>query len=156
MRLRRIGRRRLIRSKIISRGFEDLRFNSNLHNSGRISGATNKGITIRARYLSTPRAHSGSSPLKLGPSIVMVRIWDHIVIHVAICIEPDRFLETWPPINRGQERPARGRLRLSQLTTSLFSNSQQVSPCLSESLPLSSSDALFPQSKVLHLWYLPS
>jgi hypothetical protein len=40
--------------------------------------------------------------------------------NIVICIEPDRFLETWPPIYRGQERPARDRLRLSQLSTRLF------------------------------------
>jgi hypothetical protein len=38
-----------------------------------------------------------------------------------ICTEPDRILETWPPIYRGQEL-ARDRLRLSQLITSLFSS----------------------------------
>jgi hypothetical protein len=32
-----------------------------------------------------------------------------------ICIESDRFLKTRPPIYRGQERPARDRLRLSQV-----------------------------------------
>jgi hypothetical protein len=41
--------------------------------------------------------------------------------NIVICIEPDQILETWPPIYRGQERPARDKLRLSQLSTSLFS-----------------------------------
>jgi hypothetical protein len=43
--------------------------------------------------------------------------YTNIVMH----IEPDRILETWPPIYRGQERPDRERLRLSQLIPSLFS-----------------------------------
>jgi hypothetical protein len=34
-------------------------------------------------------------------------------IDTVICIEPDRILETWSPIYRGQERLVRGRLRLS-------------------------------------------
>jgi hypothetical protein len=38
-----------------------------------------------------------------------------------ICIEPDRFLETLPPIYRGQERPARDRLRLSQVHHHVYS-----------------------------------
>jgi hypothetical protein len=28
---------------------------------------------------------------------------------IVICIGPDRFLETWPPIYRGYERPVRDR-----------------------------------------------
>jgi hypothetical protein len=84
---------------------------------GHSSSDSDKGITTKARYLSSPGARSGNSPWKLGPSIVIVEIRDHIVI----CIEPDRFFETWPPIYRGQKRLARDRLRLSQLATSLFS-----------------------------------
>jgi hypothetical protein len=38
-----------------------------------------------------------------------------------ICIEPDRILETWPPIYRGQERPARDWLRLSQVQYHAYS-----------------------------------
>jgi hypothetical protein len=83
---------------------------------------------------------------ELGPSITIVEIWDYIVCSIVICIEPNRILETWPPIYRGQERPAKDRLRLNQLSTSLFSNTHQILPCLSESLPSSSSDALFPRS----------
>jgi hypothetical protein len=84
-------------------------------------GPGDEGITTKARYLSTHRACSGNGPWKLGPSIVIVEIRDHIVIRIVICIEPDRFFETWPPIYRGQERPARDKLRLSELFTSLFS-----------------------------------
>jgi hypothetical protein len=40
---------------------------------------------------------------------------------IVILVEPDRILETWPPIYRGQERPTRDRLRLSQLIARLFS-----------------------------------
>jgi hypothetical protein len=38
-----------------------------------------------------------------------------------ISIEPDRFLETWQPIYRGQERPARDRLRVSQVYYHVYS-----------------------------------
>jgi hypothetical protein len=120
MKSRKRRRRRLIKSKITSQRYEDLRF-SRIYNSGRISGATDKGITIEACYFSTPGARLSNSPWKLGPSIVIVEIQDHIVIRIVICIGPNRFFETWPPIYRGQERPARDRLRLSQLSTSLFS-----------------------------------
>jgi hypothetical protein len=37
-----------------------------------------------------------------------------------------QFLETWPPIYRGQERPARDRLRLSQVHHHVYS---QYMPC---------------------------
>jgi hypothetical protein len=49
---------------------------------------------------------------------------------IVICIEPDRILETWPPIYRGQERPARDRLRLSQLSTTFILNTHETLPCL--------------------------
>jgi hypothetical protein len=75
----------------------------------------------KGRYLSIPGARSGNSLRKLGPSIVIVEIRDHIVIRIVICIESDRIFKTWPPIYRGQKRPVRDRLRLSQLSTSLFS-----------------------------------
>jgi hypothetical protein len=51
---------------------EDLRFNPN-YNSGRISEASDKGIAIKAHYLSTPGAR------ELGPSIDVIEIWDDIV-----------------------------------------------------------------------------
>jgi hypothetical protein len=70
---------------------------------------SNNGIATKACYLSTPRARSGSSPWKLGPSIVLVKIRDHIVIRIVICIEPDRFLETWPPIPAYSQRRAKFR-----------------------------------------------
>jgi hypothetical protein len=53
-------------------------------------------------------------------------------IDTVICIEPNRILETWPPIYRGQEKPARARLRLSQLSTTLILNTHQTSPCLTD------------------------
>jgi hypothetical protein len=40
---------------------------------------------------------------------------------IVICIEPDRFLETWPPIYRGQERTVRDRLRVSQVDHHVYS-----------------------------------
>jgi hypothetical protein len=52
--------------------------------------------------------------------------------NIVICIEPDRILETWPPIYRGQERLARDRLRLSQSSTTLILNTHQISPCLTD------------------------
>jgi hypothetical protein len=65
----------LIKSKIASRRFEDLKIwdSTRIYNSGRISGANNKGIAIKARYLSTPGAR------ELGPSIDVVEIRDDIV-----------------------------------------------------------------------------
>jgi hypothetical protein len=50
-------------------------------------------------------------------------------IDIVICIGPDRFLETWPPIYRGQERPVRDRLRLSQVDHHVYS---QHTPCLTD------------------------
>jgi hypothetical protein len=50
-------------------------------------------------------------------------------IDIVICIGPDRFLETWPPINRGQERPVRDRLRVSQVDHHVYS---QYTPCLTD------------------------
>jgi hypothetical protein len=49
-----------------------------------------------------------------------------------IYIEPDPILETWPPIYRGQERPARDRLILSQLRTTLILNTHETLPCLTD------------------------
>jgi hypothetical protein len=39
-----------------------------IYNSGRISGATDKGIAIKAHYLSTTRARSGNSPVGIMPN----------------------------------------------------------------------------------------
>jgi hypothetical protein len=50
-------------------------------------------------------------------------------IDVVICIEPDRFLETWPPIYRGQERPIRDRLRVSQVDHHVYS---RYTACLTD------------------------
>jgi hypothetical protein len=36
-------------------------------------------------------------------------------IDIVIYIGADRLVETWPPIYRGQERPVRDRLRVSQV-----------------------------------------
>jgi hypothetical protein len=58
-----------------------------IYNSNRISGATDKGIAIKARYLSTPGAR------ELGPSIDVIKIRDDTTDSV-ICIEPDRIVET--------------------------------------------------------------
>jgi hypothetical protein len=44
-----------------------------IYDSGRISGATDKGIAIKACYLSTPRAR------ELGPRIDVVEIWDDVI-----------------------------------------------------------------------------
>jgi hypothetical protein len=43
---------------------EDLKIwdSTRIYDSGRISGATEKGITTKACYISTPGARSGSSP----------------------------------------------------------------------------------------------
>jgi hypothetical protein len=49
--------------------------------------------------------------------------------NIVICIGPDRFLETWPPIYRGQERPARDRLRVSQVHRYVYS---WYTPCLTD------------------------
>jgi hypothetical protein len=48
---------------------------------------------------------------------------------VVICIGPDRFLETWPPIYRGQERPVRDRLKESQVDHHVYS---RYVPCLTD------------------------
>jgi hypothetical protein len=112
---------------------EDMKIwdSTQIYDFGRISGATDKGIAIEARYRSTPGARSGNSLWKLGPDIVIVKIRDHIINSIVICIKPDRICETWPPIYRGQERPARDRLRLSELFTSLFSTHTKFRPvCL--------------------------
>jgi hypothetical protein len=52
--------------KLKIRRLEDSKIwdSTQIYNSGRISGATDKGITIKARYLSTPVAW------ELGPSIL--------------------------------------------------------------------------------------
>jgi hypothetical protein len=84
-----------------------------IYKSGRISRDTDKGIATKARYPSTCVARSGNSPWKLGLGIVIVEIKDHDISNIVICIEPDWIFEIWPPIYRGQERPARDRLRLS-------------------------------------------
>jgi hypothetical protein len=42
-------------------------------------------------------------------------------IDIVICTGPDRFLETWPPIYGGQERPVRDRLRVSQVDHHIYS-----------------------------------
>jgi hypothetical protein len=54
---------------------EDLKIwdSTRIYNSGRISGATNKGTSIKARYLSTPGAQ------ELGRSINVIEIQDDIV-----------------------------------------------------------------------------
>jgi hypothetical protein len=133
---------RLIKSKITSQRFRD---SAQIYNSGRIPGATDKGMTTEAHYLSTPRIRSGRGPWKLGPSIVIVEIWDHTVTRIVICIEPDRFLRTWPPINMDQERPTRTDQDWAKIDSN-FTFNTQYSLCLCETLPLSSSDVLFPQS----------
>jgi hypothetical protein len=51
---------------------------------------------------------------------------------IVICIELDQFLGTWPPIQRGQERPARDRLRLSQLSTTLILDTKKPHLVLSD------------------------
>jgi hypothetical protein len=53
-----------------------------IYDSGGISRATDKGMTTKAHDLSTPEACSGSSPWNLGPSIVIVKIRDHIVTYI--------------------------------------------------------------------------
>jgi hypothetical protein len=60
--------------------------------SVRVEGHRNIGLTVQDR----------------GRSIVVVKYKNYIVnCHVKlICIKPDQILETWPPINRGQERLA--------------------------------------------------
>jgi hypothetical protein len=40
---------------------------------------------------------------------------------IVICIGPNRFLETWPPIYRGQERPVMNRLSVSQVDHHVYS-----------------------------------
>jgi hypothetical protein len=50
-------------------------------------------------------------------------------INIIICIKPDRFLETWPPIYRGQERPVRDRLRVSQVDHHVYS---RYTSCLTD------------------------
>jgi hypothetical protein len=50
-------------------------------------------------------------------------------IDIVICIGPDRILETWPPIYRGQERMVRDRLRVSQVHHRIYS---RCTPCLTD------------------------
>jgi hypothetical protein len=50
-------------------------------------------------------------------------------IDIVICIGPDRILETWSPIYRGQERPVRERLRVSQVDHHVYS---RYTPCLTD------------------------
>jgi hypothetical protein len=119
---------------------------SSHHDESSSKNNVDKGMTTKAHNLSNPRIRSGRSPWNLGASIVIIEIWDHIVTRIVICIKPGQFLETWPPINRGQERPARGTHRDWAEIDSKFTLSTQCLPCLSETLPLSSSDVLFPRS----------
>jgi hypothetical protein len=64
---------------------------------------SDKGMTTEARYLSTTGIRSGRGPWKLSLSIIIVKIRDCVVTRIVICVEPDRFLETWPPI-KGSRR----------------------------------------------------
>jgi hypothetical protein len=50
-------------------------------------------------------------------------------IDIVICTGPDRILETWQPIYRGQERPVRDRLRVSQVDHHVYS---RYTPCLTD------------------------
>jgi hypothetical protein len=50
-------------------------------------------------------------------------------IDIVICVRPLPYLETWPPIYRGQERPVRDRLRVSQVDHHVYS---QYTPCLTD------------------------
>jgi hypothetical protein len=50
-------------------------------------------------------------------------------IDIVKCIRPDRFLETRPPIYRGQERLVRDRLRVSQVDHHVYS---RYTPCLTD------------------------
>jgi hypothetical protein len=53
---------------------EDMKIwdSTQIYNSGRISGSTDKGIATKARYLSTHEARSGNCPWRLDSSIVIV------------------------------------------------------------------------------------
>jgi hypothetical protein len=48
---------------------EDMKiwYSTRIYNSGRISGATDKGIATKAHYLSTPGARSGSCVIRVRP-----------------------------------------------------------------------------------------
>jgi hypothetical protein len=48
---------------------------------------------------------------------------------VVICIGPLQFLETWPPIYRGQERPVRDRLKVRKVDHHVYS---RFTPCLTD------------------------
>jgi hypothetical protein len=48
---------------------------------------------------------------------------------VVICTEPDRFLETWPPIYRGRERTVKDILRVSQVNLHVYS---RYTSCLTD------------------------
>jgi hypothetical protein len=48
---------------------------------------------------------------------------------IVICIGPNRFLETWPPIYRGQKRLVRDRLKVSKVDHHVYS---RYTPCLTD------------------------
>jgi hypothetical protein len=48
---------------------------------------------------------------------------------VVICIGPLPFLETWPPIYRGQERTVRDKLKASQIHHHVY---YRYTPCLTD------------------------
>jgi hypothetical protein len=50
-----------------------------IYNSGRILGATDKDIATKARYLSTPKPFRVIVQWELGPNIAIVEIQDDIV-----------------------------------------------------------------------------
>jgi hypothetical protein len=50
-------------------------------------------------------------------------------MNIVICIEPDWFLETWPPIYRGPERMVRDKLKVSQIDHHVYS---QYTPRLTD------------------------
>jgi hypothetical protein len=50
-------------------------------------------------------------------------------VNTIICVRPLPFLETWPPIYRGQERTVRDRLKASQVYSYVYF---RYTPCLTD------------------------
>jgi hypothetical protein len=64
--------------------------------------------------------------------------------NIVICIEPDRILETWPPIYRGPGEADQGQIEIEPIEYHAYSQHIPNLSLFDWSLPSSSSDALFP------------
>jgi hypothetical protein len=65
---------------------------------------------------------------------------------IVICIEPDRILETWPPIYRGAGEAGQGQIEIEPIEYHAYSQHTSNLALFVLSLASISSDALFPRS----------